>query len=363
MAEHSSLPATHPPPRVELETYAAVFQITSLPVGIDNIHYDVALSPRFVEFAQKYVLDLVKHHANLARFFGSETKKIRVPETGAFRKLLADLLQAGLTRAKFEKNMELDFLLRLAVLKLLTSEIPVQFANALLECKEWIRSRGEYFERSEKAHVLKAHLAGLQGDRRNIVRKVGQQLYQILAEMDEAILSKSRRALFGSEYSEIYDSMKNRLLFAEGIRDDFVCLEHYVLLGNFQRDLDRFETVDALFFEFLRNSVSAGERGDEARGAAKKHEDLAARALEIRTEVFRLEEERQKLVQALAGGEGLMSRVFGRADPAELRAQLSDVEKRHAHLQQKLDGMGTELEAAKSRADFLMEEAQSKLGE
>jgi class 3 adenylate cyclase len=362
MADHTSLPPSHPPTRVELETYTIDIQLTSLPVGIDNIHYDVALSPRFIEFTQKYVLDLVKHHANLARFFGGDAKKIRAPETGAFKKLLTDLLQTGLNRASFEKNMELDLLLRLAVLKLLTQEIPLQFANALLECKEWIRARGEYFERSEKAHVLKAHLAELQGDRRNIVRIVGQQLYQVLAELDEMVLSKSRRALFGNEFSETYEWMKNRLLFAEGARDDFVCLEHYVLLGNFQRDLDRFETVDTLFFEFLRDSVSAGERGDEARAAHKAHEEMAARALGIRTEVFRLEEERQKLVEGLAGGEGLMSRVFGRADPAELRAQLADVEKRHSHLQQKLDAMGTQLEAAKSRAEFLNDEAQNKLG-
>lgn len=364
MAERTSLPTSHPPTRVELETYSTDIQLASLPVGIDNIHYDVALSPRFIDFAQKYVLDLVKHHANLAAFFGADAKKIRAPETSAFKKLLTDLLQAGLTRAKFEKNIDLDCLLRLAVLKLLTQELVAQFANALLECKEWIRSRGEYFERSEKAHVMKAHLAELQGDRRNVLRKAGQQLYQILAELEESILSKSRRALFGNEFSEIYECMTNRLLFAEGVRDDFICLEHYVLLGNFQRDLDRFETVDGLFFEFLRDSVSAGERGDEVRQAMKKHEDQAARALEIRTEVFRLEEERQKLVEGFAGGEGLISRVFGRSsDPAELRAQLSDVEKRHAHLQQTLATIGTELEIAKSRADFLTAEYQSRLGE
>ncbi|HEV8384258.1 MAG TPA: hypothetical protein VGQ11_05245 [Candidatus Acidoferrales bacterium] len=363
MAEHASLPTSHAPTRVELETYSTEIQLTSLPVGIDNIHFDVALSPKFMDFTQKYVLDLVKHHANLSAFFGADAKKIRAPETGAFKKLLADLLQAGLTRAKYEKNIELDILLRLAVLKILTAELGAQFANALLECKEWIRSRGEYFERSEKAHVLKAQLAELQGDRRNVVRKAGQQLYQILAELDETMLSKSRRALFGNDYAEIYETMKNRLLFAEGPRDDFICLDFYVLLGNFQRDLDRFEAVDALFIEFLRASVSAGERGEEVRAAMKKHEELAARALEIRTEVIRLEEERQKLVEGLSGGEGLLSRVFGRSDPAELRAQLSDVEKRHAHLQQKLDAMGTELEAAKSRADFLNEEYQNKLGE
>jgi class 3 adenylate cyclase len=278
--------------------------------------------------------------------------------------MLADLLQAGLTHAKYCKNIELDILLRLGVLKLLTSEIHTQFANALLECKEWIRARGEYFERSEKAHVMKAHLAELQGDRRNIVRLAGQQLYQMLAELEEGVLSNARRALFGDEFSATYEWMQNRLLFAEGLRDDAICLEHYVLLGNFQRDLDRFDTVDALFFEFLRDSVSAGERGDEARTAIKQHDDLSARALNIRTEVFRLEEERQKLVAALAGGEGLMSRMFGRSDdPAELRAQLADVEKRHSHLQQKLDAMGSELEAAKRRADFLTEDAQGKLGQ
>jgi class 3 adenylate cyclase len=363
MSERPTSTAVHPPARVELETYAADIQLTTLPIGIDNIHFDVWLSPRFVDFAQKYVLDLVKQHANLARIFGADAKKIRPPETGAFKKLLADLLQAGLTRAKYEKNIEIDILLRLAVLKLLTQEVPAQFNNALLECKDWVRSRGEYFERSEKAHVVKAQLAEIQGDRRNIVRRVGEQLFQVLTEMEDAVLSKSRKALFGNEFTETYEWMKNRLLFVEGRRDDFVCLEQYVLLGNFQRDLDRFDNLDTLFFEFLRDSVSAGERGDEVHAAAKAYDDMAAKALDLRTEVFRLEEERQRLVESLAGGESLIAKVFGRTDPAELRARLSDVEKRHTHLQQKLDSMAAGLETAKGKAEFLNEEYYSKLGQ
>ena len=74
---------------------------------------------------------------------------------------------------------------RVALIKFLTQEIGAQFANLLLEAKEWIRSRGEYFERSEQAHVMKARLAELQANRRNIYRQVGQHIYQILAEFEE----------------------------------------------------------------------------------------------------------------------------------------------------------------------------------
>jgi len=363
MAEQTTTSESRPPARVDLEPYTADLQLTTLPIGIDNIHYDVWLSPRFVEFVQKYVLDLVKQAADVARFFGTDSKKVRPPEVGAFKRLLTDLLQAGLTRAKFEKNIELDILLRLAVLKLLTQEVGTQFGNALLECKEWIRSRGEFFERSEKAHVAKAQLAEMQGDRKNILRKVGQQLYQVLVELEDTVLAKSRRALFGNEFAEVYEGMKNRLLFVEGRRDDFVCLEHYVLLGNFQRDPDRFENIEALFAEFLKDAILAGDSGEEVRGARKRYEEMAAKALGLRAEVFRLEEERQRLVQGLAEGESLMSKMFGRTDPAEMRAQLADVEKRHAHLQQKLESLGTDLDAARGKAEYLSEEYQNKLGE
>ena len=101
MGGHPISSSVKSPSRINLQTYAADIQFTTLVVGIDNIHYDVFLSPRFVDFTRKYLASLVRQTANVAPFYGLEAKSFRPPETSAFRKLLGELLQASLTRAKF----------------------------------------------------------------------------------------------------------------------------------------------------------------------------------------------------------------------------------------------------------------------
>ena len=107
---------------------------------------------------------------------------VKAPDNAAFRKILTDLLQSSLTQAKFHKNIEIELLFRLALLKFLTLEIGNQFSNLILEGKEWIRQRGEHFERSQQAHVIKSRLSELQSARRGVVRVVGQQIAQLLTE-------------------------------------------------------------------------------------------------------------------------------------------------------------------------------------
>ena len=104
---------------------------------------------------------------------GSSCAPSKAPDNAAFRKLLTDLLQSALTQAKYQKNIEIDLVFRLALLKFLTLEIGNQFANLILEGKEWIRQRGEHFERSQQAHVIKSRLSELQSARRGVVRGGG----------------------------------------------------------------------------------------------------------------------------------------------------------------------------------------------
>ncbi len=362
MAERPSASALGHPTRVNLKTYSADLQPGTLTVGVDNIHYDVFLSPRFVELTRAYLLDLIRQTTGLTKFSRTERRAFRSPETPAFRKLLTELLQASLTRAKYEKNAELDLLGRLSVLKFLTQETSNQFSNLLLEGKQWIQSRGEHFERSEQAHVLKARLAELQADRRKIFRQVGQHVWQVLVELEDSILAKSRRALFGDDFGQTYDMLKNRLIFAEGGKDDTLYLEQYVLLGNYVRDEYRFEAIEALLVDFLRDLILAGDHDHEISAARKAQQELVDVALRTRTELGRLEEERDALQRRLERGNHLLARVLGRAEPAALRASLADVEKRHKHLQQELENLGPQLEAAKRKAEFLAEQHKTRLG-
>src|SRR6202041_1657900 len=221
--------------RVELKSYNETIPMGSLAIGVDNIHHDVFLSPKFVQSAKDYLFDLIKQGTKAKYFPGIELRTVKAPDNAAFRKILTDLLQSSLTQAKFQKNIEIDLLFRLALLKFLTQEIGNQFANLILEGKEWIRQRGEHFERSQQAHVIKAKLSELQSARRRVLRTVGQQVAQMVVDAEENVVCKARRALFGDDFAALYDLLKNRLIFLDGGKDDSYFLEHFVLLGNYVR--------------------------------------------------------------------------------------------------------------------------------
>src|SRR5580700_10674422 len=155
MTDTRIAPSPAHPARMKLEPYSAEIRLSNLTLGVDNIHYDVFLSPRFVDFTRKYLLDLVRQKMNISAFYGKDRKHSGAPEHGAFRKLLTEVLQASLTRAKFQQPIETDILHQLALVKHLTSEITSQFSSIVVESKEWIRARGELFEHSEQAHVMR----------------------------------------------------------------------------------------------------------------------------------------------------------------------------------------------------------------
>ena len=364
--------------QLNLKPYSAELPLGTLAVGVDNIHHDVFLSPSFVETTEAYLLEYIRQAANLT--FLSQTDRMqldrrqsvrreaerrpRVPEAAAWKKQLSDLLHAGLQRAKYEKNIEIDLLFRAAMMKFLTQEIGTQFANLLLEAKEWIRGRGVHFDATEQGHVIKARLAELQADRRNLFRKTGLHVYQAIQDIEENTLGKSRKALFGDEALASYDIVNDRLAFVEGGRDDVLFLEQYVLLGNYQRDQDRFENVDTIFIDFLKQSVSSGAaQGGKPGGSGHEHGKVAVSAEAYRAEVQRLQEEHQTLSRKLERSESLIGRVGLGGDPATLRASLSDVEMRLQHAARKLNEANSRVEASRGAADFLVQQMEEQLGE
>ena len=365
MPESSHLTGAGQPARVNLRAYAAELPLGSLAVGVDNIHHDVFLSPLWAAQTRVYLLELIRQISNLTYLVQQDPRQPapKGPEHGAWKRQTLELLQASLTRAKYEKNIESDLLLRVALIKFLTQEIGNQFSTLLLEAKDWIRRRGEYFERSEQAHVMKARLAELQADRRNIFRQVGQHLYEILADLEENQLGRARRALFGNEHGEAYEMLVNRIAFVENGRDDSLFLEHYVLLGNYARDQDRFETFDALLLELLRESVVAGDDGSQMIAAWKAHQAMVDEAFVARGEVARLEEERQTLARRVERGGGMLARVGIGADAAQVRVALSGVEQRLKELRATVASLGPRIEASKGKSDFLAQEYQSRLGD
>ena len=346
-----------------LKSYNVTLPMSSLAIGVDNIHHDVFLSPKFVQVTRDYLFELIRQNASNTYLTGVEFRSNKTADSSAFRKLLADLLRNSLTTAKHQKNIEIDLLFRLAILKFLTTELQNQFANVILDGKEYIRKRGEYFERSQQAHVIKARLSEMQSARRDVLRLIGQSLAQIMIDTEGNAIAKGRRALFGEEFAPFYELLKNRIIFLDGNKDDFYFLEHYVLLGNYARDPDRFEAMDALFQEFLKEAGVAVPQQPPTAKARESFRALSVEAEKVRAEFASLEEQRESLQKKLERGDGLLNKLLSSSGPAELRLSLGEVEKKIKALQLKLEVLGPELEYAKQQADFVNKDQQGRLGD
>ena len=254
--------------------------LEGLSVGVDNLRHDVVLSPRFMELGRVQLARLIARHGDLEGLLSAEvTRSGQGPswmthqagktarpksDSGGWKSALAELQVASLNRAKKEFKISVDLLARLAVTKFLRTEMNLQFSQVLERCRVLLKSYDNM--RQEKAHEYRERLATFQVRKRTILRKTGQEIFETLREVEKSTLARTRRSLFGEETSGgsyfTYPLFLNRLLFSEDGRDDHLCAEHYVMLGNWDRDPDRYGRIREVASVFLRSQYGEDVSAD-----------------------------------------------------------------------------------------------------
>ncbi len=252
----------------ELASYTPSLSLEGLSVGIDNLRHDVHLSPKFTEMARAHVARLIARHGDVEGLLAAEAPAA-VPRTaflnklttvikpgsksepGDFKSVLTALHVAALNRAKADNNVTIDLLARLAVVKFLRMELNSQFAQVLERCRMMLKSYEGV--RQQKALEYRERVASFQVRKKIIQRKTGQDLFLLLRDIEKETLARMRRSRFGENDSEGHKLLINRLVLSEDGRDDYLCAEQYVMLGNWERDPDRFIRMREISCEFLRS--------------------------------------------------------------------------------------------------------------
>jgi class 3 adenylate cyclase len=268
----------------DLASSTPFVSLEGLSLGVDNLRHDVVLSPRFVEAARQQIARLLARHGDLDGLLAAEAPqstqgpswmrnlagKVARPKSdaGEWRSLLTELQVASLNRAKKEFKLSVDVLARLAVTKFLRTELNVQFAVVLERCRVLLKSYDNM--RAQKAHEYRERVAQFQVRKKIILRKAGQEIFETLREVEKSTLARTRRSLFGEETSGgsyfTYPLFLNRLLFSEDGRDDYLCVEHYVMLGNWDRDPDRYGRLREVISVFLRSLYGEGVSAETIDG-------------------------------------------------------------------------------------------------
>jgi hypothetical protein len=255
--------------------------LEGLMVGVDNLRHDVALSPRFSEAARAQIARLIMRHGDMEGLLAAEA--VATPQGPSWMRAqasstphnkkdasewtpaLAELQVAALNRAKKEDKPAIDLLARLAVTKFLRTELSLQFGQVLERCR--VLLKGYDGVRQQKALEYRERVATFQVRKKIILRKTGQEIFSTLREVEKSTLARTRRSFFGENSSGAnsgaYPLFLNRLLFCDDGRDDYLCAEHYVMMGNWDRDPDRYGRMREIVSAFLRSIY-----GEEISGEA-----------------------------------------------------------------------------------------------
>jgi class 3 adenylate cyclase len=273
------------PSRPDLLYYGTTLAFSNLQLGVDNLRYDVFLSPsitadlsfhlaryicRFGEVESLFEMDVPA--ATQSKFIraAESATKLRKPGPADLKTLLVSIHLAILNRAKAEANPSVDVLGRLAVLKFLRSELQMQFARILEQCR--MKSKALEGVRQAKMMQTQELVSSFQVRKKIILRRAGQEVFHLLRAIEKETLGRTRRSLLGESLlgesvpgelpADCYRLFLNPLLLTEDGRDDYLCAEHYYMFGNFDKDPDRFPSLRQFALNFLRE-LGYGEAIDD----------------------------------------------------------------------------------------------------
>jgi hypothetical protein len=255
--------------QLTLASYEPSLVLEGLITGIDNIRHDVFLSPKLTAVAQLHIFKLIAKHGNVedlaveeqrggrlggmpARVRDLQGAGTRPFDPSEFKRLLNELHVAVLNQAKAQNSVAIDLLFRLAVLKFQRAELANQYGKVLERCRAHMKMyEGPRQSGSTTVVELRERFAHFRINKKNVLRRAGQDLFQVLRDAERETLGKTRRSLFGENENHIYDLFLNRLLFVDDAEDSYLNAEHYVMLGTFERDPDRLEAMDAIMGRFF----------------------------------------------------------------------------------------------------------------
>ena len=237
---------SEPPSRPDLQYYGLTLAFSDLQLGVDNLRYDVFLSPRITADLSFHLARYICRFGEVESLFemdvpsAAQTKfiraaegatKLRKPGPADLKTLLVSIHLAILNRAKAEGNPSVDVLGRLAVLKFIRTELQAQFSRILEQCR--MKSKSLEGVRQAKMMQTQELVSSFQVRKKIILRRAGQEMFRLLREIEKETLARTRRSLLGELPADCYRLFLNPLILTEDGRDDYLCAEHYYMFGNF----------------------------------------------------------------------------------------------------------------------------------
>ena len=259
--------------QLPLKRYLINFSLNRLVLGVDSIHIDVHISPQVHTVIKRAVSASMIKHSRSENFFDDDKKERRENEKFDLKHVYTDVLLEGINRAKSESEVQIDFLGQISLAKMFLEEINNEYRKLITKFEILIRT----FELSRQYDQyewlkMKEKLTEIKHNQKRIVRLVGEELFQVMADVHAMNLKNIRESNFPSECILPDNFFINPTLHTDNVADDFLLMDAYVLLGQRSDEPDNYSSlksiIDDLFCKTDLGRESAADGENENRETA-----------------------------------------------------------------------------------------------
>ncbi|MHB8138737.1 MAG: hypothetical protein ACYDGO_10195 [Smithellaceae bacterium] len=249
-----------------LKPYIVDFSLDRLAFGVDNIHFDVHISPQLYNALKKATWLIIIKQSRAEQFFRDHKKESCKIEKDILKNLCTDVLQDGINTAKTEGEHQIDYLGQAALAKMFLEEVKNQYRNMV-----------DYFERQVRTYQLspknaeyaefksREKLAEIKLNQNRIIRLAGEELFRLLTDVQTRNLRNMRETHFQAGQMLPGVFFNNPVLHTDNPADDFFLMEEYVLLSKRSEDPDNYGNVKSIIYDLLAKTdlCSIGLKQDE----------------------------------------------------------------------------------------------------
>lgn len=249
-------------PLPTLEVYRHRFSLDRLQHGIDNIGYDVQVSPSLVTATRRITLQLIAKMSGVFELPDFNSRFNWHQEEKHFRQICRTVLEDAVNRAKFDSEPQVLYLAVSAVAAVFRDTVKERYNSCMQHVKHQIW-RSEVNYNHEAAVLLQEDLANLIRHRDRNIRRVNRQLFRYCSDaMDEGV-NTLFTIHFGDSVLLPTAFFDNPLLHQEDASQDEFLMQEYTLIGHRREDVHQYELFLAVIRDVVRQ-VNASTAANEA---------------------------------------------------------------------------------------------------
>jgi hypothetical protein len=239
-----------------MESYSTNLVLEGLVVGVDNIRFDVRLSPDFCNKTAKLASLLIEQETGI----WTENEKEQLADLSRRQESYCqgydEIMSDAIDKARAAKEIRVDYLAQIAILSMVHEEIRKQYDNLIRYCKSAIRRLGLDSQENHKNSLrLKENLAHVLRVVKECKNVSASPFADTSGKFEKPKSGKCARRYSAKTFSFSFRSAENPIIHMDNPFNDHFMIEEYdICLGRREEDPDRYERMhqpDAKHLQFF----------------------------------------------------------------------------------------------------------------